>query len=503
MERPLARYRRALSIVAAVAVAGLAPIGASAASDAIGLDPAGVPAASFAPASSGVADAALAWLGGELSANGDAMPGFANTIDWGLSADAILAFTAAGRGGEPTPSATLDRLAANVAAYTTWDAAMPGSDVRLAGPTAKTLLALSANGRGSVLGALDLEAELRSLMDTGGAQRGRFSDRVPNPAWNGANGFGQALAVAALEFTAGGAPAESVSFLIDQQCPSGGFRLDYGATAGCDDDAEADTDASALALSALLAVERTGEVGAALTAGIDWLIQRQNPDGSFQGTGPTAAPNANGAGTAAQALRAAGYTAHADAAAAWIERCCVAAATGAIAYNADGLAGGFTPQTADQWRRSTAQAVLAFGLAPYGPAVAPLVTTAPPVTTAAPTTAAPTTAAPTTTVTTTVATTAPTTAAPTATTPGPAAPSVAAPGAASPATDTVAGNGVLDASLSRNGGVSGGSGGAQSGESLAATGTTTASTLAAGLGLFAAGAALLGGRRLGRALRRS
>lgn len=376
------------------------------------------------PVPSDEADAALGWLSGRLAANGHAIPGFgAGTVDWGLTADAVLAFAAAGRATDPEATATLDRLAANATAATTWTA--QGSTVRDLGATAKTLLALRSAHRSPVADGVDLDAELRSMMATTGPQTGRFSDRAPDPSWNAANGFGQAMSMLALALSPDGVPASAVTFLLAQQCPAGGFRLTYGTTPACSDDAQADSDATALALQALLSVDRTTSVLGALRHGTDWLLSRQAPDGSFGGTGPTAAANANSTGLIAQYLRAAGQTAAADRAAAWITSCCqlttantagtpVSGDVGALAYNPAALAAarrdGITTGAADQWYRTGSQAVLALGLAPYGPAsVDPLPpttdtttttststsTTVPTSTTTAPTaTAAPPTSAP-------------------------------------------------------------------------------------------------------------
>ncbi len=246
-------------------------------------------------------------------------------------------------------------------------------------------------GLSSMAGGVDQQAALRSLMQTSGAQAGRFSDDVPGRQWDTSNGFSQAMSMLGLALTADGIPAPAVTFLAAQQCPAGGFRLTYGSAAGCTDDAAADTDASALSIMALLnAAPRTSQLTAVLQKATQWLANRQAADGSFGGTGPAAAANANSSGLVAQALRAAGLSGPADAAASWIASCCqlstanatgtpAAPNVGAIAYNPAGrsaaLTSGITAQAGDQWRRSTTQAILAFGLSPYGPHdVAPIVT---------------------------------------------------------------------------------------------------------------------------------
>ena len=402
-QRRLARSR----VAVAGAVASVFAVTAAVTVPPLLSDAAAAPAAPSAEA-----HAAIDWLGTQLDNHHGSMPAsFGEGSDWGLTADVILAFASAGRSTDAAAQRALDRLTENAVVYTTWDDIMPDAHVRVAGPTAKMLLALTAGGRSSVVEGVDFEAELRGLVTTSGIQRGRVSDRVPNPAWNAANGFGQALAILALETTPGRSPDSAVQFLIAQQCPAGGFRLNYSTTAACANDAEADTDASGLALSALLAVERTPEVSASLTRGTAWLLGKQQGDGSFGGTGPAAAANTNSTGITAQFLRAAGHLQAADRAAVWITGCCTvttatAAGTalvsqlGAIAYSpaafAAGTADGITTQSGDQWRRSTTQAVLALGLAPYGRVDVTPIVDSPTSSTAAPTTSSSTTASSTT-----------------------------------------------------------------------------------------------------------
>ena len=349
-------------------------------------------AGAAAPAPTAPADAALDWLEAQMAANGGTIAGFtAGSTDWGVTADAILALIAAGRGSDPAAVTATDLLAANAGAYTTWTS---GADtVQDAGATGKSVLVLRAMGRPAVAQGVDLEAALRSMMVTSGPEAGRFSDVVPEPAWNAAHGFAQALSILGLALTDGGVPEPAVRYLLLQQCPSGGFRLHPSGSVGCESDEQVDTDATALALQALLVADRTPAVSTALERGTAWLLVRQGADGSYGGAGPTAPANANSAGLAAQYLRTAGQTAAADRAAAWIASCCQLTATnaagtpaaphvGGIAYNpaalSTALGSGVSTGAADQWRRTTSQAVLAFGLSPYGPQdVEPL----PPVTT--------------------------------------------------------------------------------------------------------------------------
>jgi prenyltransferase beta subunit len=371
-----------------------------------------VTAAADLPAASAAsrpeATAALDWLSAQLAANGSTFPGFAigtspARTDWGLTADVVLSFIAAGQKSDPAPQAAANQLILNLSDFTTYEPQILG--VRLAGPTAKVLLISESLGlQPSLAPGLSLEQELRSLMVTTGPQAGRFADRNPSSsdplAGDSNNGFGQALAVLGLSLTDSQVPAEAVDFLVNQQCPNGGFRLIYTVTPNCISNDRSDTDATALAIQGLLSVERTPSVEAALSKALGWLLAKQDPNtGGFGGTGSTAAINANSTGLSAQALRAAGQLEAAERAATWITSSLQL--NGAIAYTptarAAAVTSGIASNLADQWRRATTQGVLALGLAPFAPAVEAELPTVPPTTvppTTAPTNTAPLTPAP-------------------------------------------------------------------------------------------------------------
>jgi hypothetical protein len=313
------------------------------------------------------ATSGAAWLSAELAAGGNQLSNGVG-VDWGLTADAALALIAINGPTDPEAAATVTNLLAHVADYTTYDTSDPPfPGYQLAGPTAKSLLVAEVAGQGSDPAAVSLESVLRTLLDASG----RVTDVAPDTV-DTSNGFSQADAILALARTTGGVPASAVTYLLAQQCPSGGFRLNYSG-AGCGDDAQADTDATAIAVQALMTVGRSSSVATALSRAVGWLESIQNPTtGSFSGTGPTAAPNTNSTGLIAQALRAAGETAQADKAAGWISTLQLAPpapSAGAIAYNPDGFAaasGGIPAPKLDEWHRATTQAVLAIGVAPLG-----------------------------------------------------------------------------------------------------------------------------------------
>ena len=254
--------------------------------------------------------------------------------DQGLTIDAILAFAAAKVADTHATAATAWLSQPEILTGYIGD----GTEA-YAGATAKLALAVEVRGGDPTdFGGVDLIERLRGLQ----AASGRFSDRS---AWGDySNAFTQAFALLALDRTAAGAPETGAVFLAATRCSDGGYPLYFGAA-----DCVSDVDATAMAVQALLAVDRTADAAPAVT----WLLSVQAADGAF--SNDTGVPNANSTGLAAQALRAAGRPL------AWFKArgylvslqvgCSGAEADrGAIAYTADG----FDPTTAV---RATAQAV--------------------------------------------------------------------------------------------------------------------------------------------------
>ena len=322
------------------------------------------------------AAAALDWLAGELAANdGMLTVTFGTDVypDPGLTIDAILAELAGGRADDPAVVTAVAAVDTATFDYVNQLSAFPLD--RAANATAKALLLQEILG--ADLGdSVDLETDLRALMANTGDEIGRFNDTDLQGYGNYSNGLGQALALLALDRTTGGAPADAVSFLLDQQCSDGSFRLYYFGyvtsfdpfeTVGdltCADPAEGDVDTTALALEALLAVSASPAATAAAEDATDFLLGAQEASGGFSGTG---AINANTTGLAAQALRAAGQTSDADAAAAFLAglQMLACADFGALAYDAATFGSGVEADRA-QWIRATAQGVLGLGLPSYG-----------------------------------------------------------------------------------------------------------------------------------------
>ncbi|MGQ0434761.1 MAG: hypothetical protein ACT452_20420 [Microthrixaceae bacterium] len=329
------------------------------------------PAAAAVPVSTASA-AALDWLEGELAADG----GYLTTSyeyggsvysydDWGLTIDAALALAAGGRGAGTSAVAARDAVATNIGSYVT-GAGFGAPDDRYAAALGKATLAAAALGADPTsFGGFDLVAELRARMQTTGPDAGRFSDLSDYGDYS--NGLGQALAIMGLARTDGGVPAPALEFLLDQQCPGGGFRGDYTTSGGCTDDGDATVDATGFAIQALTAVSPTCGVRDSIADAAAWFVAGQGANGGFGGESGT---NTNSTGLAAQALRAIGSAAPADAAAGFITDLQLTSGedSGAIALNQAGLDGGadgIAILERDGFRRATGQAVLALGLPAY------------------------------------------------------------------------------------------------------------------------------------------
>lgn len=330
------------------------------------------PAAASVPDPAAPAAAALDWLEGELADDGGHLTTsyeFGGDVysydDWGLTLDAALALAAGGRGAGTSAVTARDAVATNIGSYVT-GAGFGAPDDRYAAALGKATLSAAALGADPTsFGGFDLVAELRARMQTAGADTGRFSDLSAFGDYS--NGLGQALAIMGLARTADGVPAPAMDFLLDQQCPAGGFRGDYSTSGGCTEDSDATVDATGFAIQALTVVDPTCGVRDSVADAAAWLVAGQGDNGGFGGESGT---NTNSTGLAAQALRAIGSTAPADAAAGFITALQLTTGDdiGAIALNQagfDGGADGIAILERDGFRRATGQAVLALDLPAY------------------------------------------------------------------------------------------------------------------------------------------
>ncbi|GIH03575.1 hypothetical protein Rhe02_16420 [Rhizocola hellebori] len=282
-------------------------------------------------------DAAAGWLARQMVDGERFEVDFGGMIfpDQGLTIDAIFAFAAAKTANDYGSRALTWLARPEILSGYTGD----GVTESYSGSTAKLALAVQVRGGNPAsFGGQDLLARLRALL----TPSGRFSDRSEFGDFS--NMFGQSLAIIALERTAAGAPESAVSFVVASRCADGGFPVFLGE-ATC----TSDTDATALAVQALIA---TGNRAQAAPA-VQWLLSVQGPDGSFSALGT---PNANSTGVAGQALREALRLAAAAKARQFVlslQSGCSApsAQRGAIAFDATG----FDPATA---ARATAQGIL-------------------------------------------------------------------------------------------------------------------------------------------------
>lgn len=304
----------------------------------------GSPAVATPPPTLSRSDAAAGWLARQLvdGERFEAEFGGVTYPDQGLTIDAIFAFAAAG---------VADSYGASALTWLSQPAVLTGyvgdgTVEAYAGATAKLTLAVQVRGDDpTAFGGVDLVTQLRGLADPSG----RFSDRS---AWGDySNAFSQSLALLALDRTPAGAPAAAASYLAGSRCADGGYPLQF-AQPTC----VSDVDATALAVQALLAVDRYADAA----AGLHWLIAVQGTDGGFTGAGGVA--NANSTGLAAQALWAGGRLIAAARANIFLLHLQVgcsgpAANRGAVAYTSTGFDAATAP-------RSTAQATL--GLARVG-----------------------------------------------------------------------------------------------------------------------------------------
>ncbi len=338
-----------------------------------------VPAAATAVPAGTPADGAARWLATQVV---DSTVTTGGVPDPGLAADVALALTAAGHSG-PAAATLTTRLLDRSAEYLS----PSGAGQVVAGAAAKLLLLAAARG----MATDELRARLIGtlVVEPGGTSDGRFRDRPPTSAPSTAdrsNTFSQAVGVLALART-GTVPPAAVDFLLDQQCPGGGFRLFPTGGRNCTTDVATDVDATALAVVAIAATApAAGSAGDdALGRALDRLEALQLRDGAFTSSGPGATANANSTGLAGHALRVSGRDAAADRSAGWLTAlqlgCApVAGDAGAVAFTPAALAAadqGIPARTRDQFRRATSQALLAFVEVPLGAAGAPADAVAP------------------------------------------------------------------------------------------------------------------------------
>ena len=350
-----------------------ARLGASVASLSLVLTGAAV-AASPADATASQASAAATWLAGQLGSDG-LLPGQFGGGDVGVSIDA--GFSLAALGGQ---SAAVTKVADAVTGdkgvgYLEYTYSFGGDSYagQAANATAKALAFLqSLPTPRATIGSINVKDRMESLTTDTGATAGRIADvSTKNGTPDGqdfANTLGQSFAARGLAAAGSSEAANALAFLLQQQCPGGGFRLEFAAPAAaqqCTNDAQASVDTTALAVNQLSHVPATPST--VLSRARTWLAAQQAGNGSFGGGTGTSGANSNSTGLAAQAR---GDTAAGRKAASWVaahQRAAGRSDAGAIAYDDAAVAKNPSttdPADRDQWQRATAQAAPALQLAP-------------------------------------------------------------------------------------------------------------------------------------------
>jgi hypothetical protein len=225
-------------------------------------------------------EAALAWLRDQQEADGGFATAFSDGSDYGATVEAILAVVAAGEDVSQWVSSAgaspLDYVAAQVASGQVTDA----------GPLSKAVFVAVATGQDPrSFGGTDLIAELQALQD---ADSGMYGSTL----------FAHAYAMLALHNAGVSVSGASVDVLTSQVTEDGGWALFGGTTPGT-----ADTNTTALAMQALVAV---GKPGAAVGAK-PYLRRVQNEDGGFPYQKPSrwgTETDANSTAVVVQALNA-------------------------------------------------------------------------------------------------------------------------------------------------------------------------------------------------------
>jgi hypothetical protein len=305
-------------------------------------------------------DAAADWMTAQL-VRGALRDEERDEIDLDTTVDLGLALIEAG--GHDTEVAEIsDAIEQQRVAYTI------ASRERLVGPSAKALLLLQLTDGDSA----GLQGTLEQVASTDPAFPGRLRTSTLDQI---GDVEGQVYGARALVDAGSNRADDVVSFLLDQQCEEGYFRVGFSQLDSpnqtCDSDNGApDTDVTALALLVLgpLAGEVRG-VERSMRAAADWLVTQQDADGLLEGgslaDGDGERANGVSTGLAARALGVWGESDAASRAAAAVSELQLTSGVdrGAVAYDAvdlaDGEAYGLGVPPPGDWRRATVQGIAA------------------------------------------------------------------------------------------------------------------------------------------------
>jgi hypothetical protein len=226
------------------------------------------------------ARSAALWLAGQFNPQGfiPTAPG-AGEADLSATAQSILALSAANT-DLPLARSALTYLSSHVDQYVTQE----GAD----GPAQLALLILDTEALGEnpqAFGGTDLVGRLLVTEQTSGPNTGLFGTE-PQLTNYYTGTYDQGLALAALTAAGVDSPSQTgraVTWLLDQQCPGGGWTLPDMALNPCDgqpvDFAGPDTNSTALAVDGLVAqgaLTPTARAGA-----VAFQTAAQDPDGGW------------------------------------------------------------------------------------------------------------------------------------------------------------------------------------------------------------------------------
>jgi len=299
--------------------------------------------------------------------------------DIGLTADFAIAFSEM-VGHEETVTEIVEAIEPR--AESEWyTSTYEGVTTTYAGSIAKALvLAQEAGSDPTSFGGENLVTQLENRTAGSAPIAGRIENL--NDDFGDANVIGQAYAAHGLAVASSSEASAATNFLLQQQCPAGGFRLDFtedktAAGQSCTDDTQAQIDVTAIAVLQLASQAGTGSVATAINKAKARLVSQQNDNGSWVGGPTTDVPNANSTGLAALALGEGATLERSEEAAQWLR---AHQATdydtcdklqndiGAVAYDDAGLAAGrsngITAAKQDEWRRASSQAVPALAYLP-------------------------------------------------------------------------------------------------------------------------------------------
>jgi hypothetical protein len=245
---------------------------------------------------------AAQWLAGQLTPSGFIAGATPSTPDLSATANALLALAATSV--DPTGAqAALSYLEANSASYIPAD----GND----GPGQLSLLILDAEAMGvdpTNFGGTNLVARLEATEQTSGPDAGLFGTETQLNDFD-AGTFNQGLALAALKSAGVTADTPALTWLVQQQCPDGGWALPDIATNTCTEDpasfAGPDTNSTSMAMQGLVA---QGAMTTTISNGALAFFQgAQNSDGGW-GYQPTNSTDPDSTSLVMQALLALGQS---------------------------------------------------------------------------------------------------------------------------------------------------------------------------------------------------